>query len=929
MNKTRPVPTPRSPGGSRRASYAHTNNDITLTNGSDGVAIVADGEALLDESSVDTTPQQRRPQPKPKPKPKPSPRKPRPDSMPLPPPPPPDEEEEAIGGEGSGSSSSSSSSYSRPESFSYDLSVLPPPPLPPPEILVEEEEEGQKEGEEEEEDQVMGQQVMDEQVEALASESGSREGNVQEESSVAVAPSSESALETPSEEVTTDLIAASTGVGNDEVNIDSTAITAAAAADVGAAGAYEMAKEQDRKDISQQLPHKPEGKPPPLPPMIADTNRNPNPISVEVSEDVVEGEKAAGENHGTAAKTAVAAVLSTSQATTTTNFGETEEEEEEAQVIARDKKSSNKQTLASPARQHVRLSIPPPPPSEYEEEEEEKEEETRSPPPPPQQQQQLSSSSSSSSSSQEANRSSTAALASMMAGKIPMGVLAGGRPPSGLLHPVSSAYGNNDSPPASAPRQHEGGGGGGVESSLSSPRASSPRTRPKLSAKGKAKPPAPSPSSPASALLPPQQHLLLQSAMASELAGVLQSGERQRNSDTKMPLSLSSSSPSISKAAGAAAGGSGKPEYFSESDSGGEEEEEEEGNHMPEAWSAPMPDDLSEDEMEHVRRLSQSEPTPSPVSPSATTSKPSLHMPPMPTVDARITQGNENGAMADTFAVTVSDETAVVAAGDSGGGGADAGIGSGDAAAAAAADAAKGLRSSAHFVPPPMSQMGELLCEGELVKVKDNTLQNRRRHFRLTLTSFSYYKYEGGPKIAGIGTEFLGEVKEVGKYKFRLHFSEGGEIGRKRGKTSLLLLAPSTSVRTKWVQALRTRTTPARRAGETLLVEGYLTKVQPLGTSNTRRWFVCDTNSLSYYKREEGSVYGAVVLSNITGFKSTNDKREFRIQASVPITRTGYSEITCRAATQEARDKWVAMLQRRLPISLFDSTLQLCCYIDQ
>eukprot|EP00911_Craspedida_sp_UC1_P001589 UC1_evm1s1201 len=155
-----------------------------------------------------------------------------------------------------------------------------------------------------------------------------------------------------------------------------------------------------------------------------------------------------------------------------------------------------------------------------------------------------------------------------------------------------------------------------------------------------------------------------------------------------MPLSLSSSSPSNSKAAGAAAGGSGKPEYFSESDSGGEEEEEE-GNHMPEAWSAPMPDDLSEDEMEHVRRLSQSEPTPSPVSPSATTSKPSLHMPPMPAVDARTTQGIENGTMADTFADTVSDETAVVAAGDSGAGGADAGSGSGDAAAAAAADAAK------------------------------------------------------------------------------------------------------------------------------------------------------------------------------------------------------------------------------------------------
>lgn len=74
-----------------------------------------------------------------------------------------------------------------------------------------------------------------------------------------------------------------------------------------------------------------------------------------------------------------------------------------------------------------------------------------------------------------------------------------------------------------------------------------------------------------------------------------------------------------------------------------------------------------------------------------------------------------------------------------------------------------------------------------------------------------------------------------------------------------------------------------------------------MGTSNTKRWFVCDSSSLSYYRREEGSVYGAVVLSNITAFRSTNDKREFKILACVPITRTGYSEITCRASSELAR----------------------------
>jgi len=42
------------------------------------------------------------------------------------------------------------------------------------------------------------------------------------------------------------------------------------------------------------------------------------------------------------------------------------------------------------------------------------------------------------------------------------------------------------------------------------------------------------------------------------------------------------------------------------------------------------------------------------------------------------------------------------------------------------------------------------MIAGFLVKLKENNIQNRKRHFRLTRSSLSYYSSEGGPKIATI-----------------------------------------------------------------------------------------------------------------------------------------------------------------------------------
>lgn len=94
-------------------------------------------------------------------------------------------------------------------------------------------------------------------------------------------------------------------------------------------------------------------------------------------------------------------------------------------------------------------------------------------------------------------------------------------------------------------------------------------------------------------------------------------------------------------------------------------------------------------------------------------------------------------------------------------------------AAVADAQAEQQSRESQQQAPILGHRGQELLCEGYLVKVKENSLQNRKRHFRLTLSSLSYYKTEGGPKIAGIASNLIEGIEDVSKLKFRLKFSGG------------------------------------------------------------------------------------------------------------------------------------------------------------
>ena len=49
-----------------------------------------------------------------------------------------------------------------------------------------------------------------------------------------------------------------------------------------------------------------------------------------------------------------------------------------------------------------------------------------------------------------------------------------------------------------------------------------------------------------------------------------------------------------------------------------------------------------------------------------------------------------------------------------------------------------------------VSKHDELLCEGHLVKLKGNALQNRSRFFRLTEKTLAYYEDNAGKLISSI-----------------------------------------------------------------------------------------------------------------------------------------------------------------------------------
>lgn len=76
-------------------------------------------------------------------------------------------------------------------------------------------------------------------------------------------------------------------------------------------------------------------------------------------------------------------------------------------------------------------------------------------------------------------------------------------------------------------------------------------------------------------------------------------------------------------------------------------------------------------------------------------------------------------------------------------------------------------------------------------------------------------------------------------------------------------------------------------------------------TVSTTRWFTATSTTFSYYKEEGGDLYSKIGWDNIVYVSHTDNKKEFKLQANIPMTKTGFYDCTCRAATKTARDKCV------------------------
>lgn len=202
----------------------------------------------------------------------------------------------------------------------------------------------------------------------------------------------------------------------------------------------------------------------------------------------------------------------------------------------------------------------------------------------------------------------------------------------------------------------------------------------------------------------------------------------------------------------------------------------------------------------------------------------------------------------------------------------------------------------------------DLLCEGYLLKHR-GVGQSRSRFFQLTTKKFMYFSENAGEQIASCLVADFASILEVDKKTFRIITRE--PFGQSN-KTEMVLEAPNHAVKNKWVHFLKgDRNTGggARELEGKMIVEGYLTKVQPMGSSSKERWFMCTTEVFAYCKEEAGELMGSVPLSNITSIGPTGDPKCFKVISNTRFTVTGSYEVLCRADSEAVRNKWIERLK--------------------
>eukprot|EP00052_Salpingoeca_macrocollata_P033336 m.8051 g.8051 ORF g.8051 m.8051 type:complete len:313 (+) comp5003_c0_seq1:1526-2464(+) len=200
---------------------------------------------------------------------------------------------------------------------------------------------------------------------------------------------------------------------------------------------------------------------------------------------------------------------------------------------------------------------------------------------------------------------------------------------------------------------------------------------------------------------------------------------------------------------------------------------------------------------------------------------------------------------------------------------------------------------------------GDLICEGYLNKNRGfGTV--KKRFFRLSTTEFAYFTKEAGEIINKIDAKHMQVMTDLNKGKFRVFFDKG--FGGS-GSREMLLEAPNTQIKLRWLEAYQKMWD---KRDTVLLAEGYLTKVQSSGGSNTTRWFVLTNRDFSYYKEEAGERMATVRLENVLSV-NIKDQKEFQVQANVAFTKTGANEVLIRCEHISIRNRWLTAFRAVLP----------------
>lgn len=121
----------------------------------------------------------------------------------------------------------------------------------------------------------------------------------------------------------------------------------------------------------------------------------------------------------------------------------------------------------------------------------------------------------------------------------------------------------------------------------------------------------------------------------------------------------------------------------------------------------------------------------------------------------------------------------------------------------------------------------------------------------------------------------------------------------------MILEAATAAIKARWLRALENDGDITDPTYGHLLVEGYLTKLQPFSNGFSRtRWFVLTTTQLLYFQEEAGQVMARCEAPN---FENIVERGEncFVIHGKTPFSKSGADMVTCQCESRLVRDKWI------------------------